>query len=146
MYKDMAYADTFAEYTERRAARAKFVADHAEVLKQLAALDTELADFEGLLKEEARTAGKGIENDHFLVVVQNKSRRVYDPVRIFANIPNEETREVIIGQGGIEVNAKKLDELITAGAVTPAVLEGAISEEPLTPAVTIKEKEVTDGR
>lgn len=136
----MSYEATFAQYTEKRLAREKFAADNAPVLSQLATLDKELADFEGALKEEARAAGKGVENDNFLVVVQHKSTRIYDPVRIWKNLPDTDTKDLVVEQGAVKIDNKKLDELITAGAVSPAVLEGAITEEALTPAVSIKVK------
>ena len=132
---------TLKEYTDLREKLADFRAKNAPVFDKAEELQRQLSEIESSLKEEVRAGGKSVENDKLTVIYRPNFHEYYD-YKVIARVASS-TEKALIDQKAldVEVNRKKFEELVKAGAIDINVERKAFKRDELTPRIIIKEKD-----
>lgn len=126
-------------YTDARQELCAFECLHGELLSAHNELKMRAMVAEDALKAHARTVGNH-ENDDFRVIVQERRSRTYDGNLLLERAPWLEGAGVCTPVHRVEVDGKKLETLVKKEMLSPDVLDGVVTETPLTSAVIIRLK------
>lgn len=136
---------TLTTYTKYQSDFATFVDRHADIIAQYEQFRSSIEKAEGELKAEVRIAGHSIENKHFAVLYVPKFRVAYNYGIISKKADAGELAIVNKTAVTISVDTKKFESLVKDGKVRIDVERAAFERTQLTPAITIKRKEIDHG-
>ena len=129
------------DYSEKLVAIQLFKNEHAQIFQDLENLESELDILSGQLKDEVKEKQQDQENDTVKVLYVEKFRKFYD-YDAFLDFATHEEQKILQKSKGIvsEIDKEVFDECVKQGLIKVETKQACFKEEPLTPAVIIKNK------
>lgn len=132
------------KYELAKTAIREFEETHSDIFVAYDTMIKAVQEIETELKENVRTAGHGLEGNIFTVQFTPRRSVSYDYAKIALTATPKELKAIDSKAIIVIVDKTELGKLVRNGIVRPEVERAGFEERELTPAITIKAKELSN--